>query len=510
MATWTKLFSNFVWRNRPDTSTPLGQTLLNRLNNAINGIDDRVVALNAQKASTDDLNGAIINVSLNEKTGIFTFTRFNGTTFTINTALEEVVTNFKYDNATQQLVLTLADGTTQNVDLSALITQYEFTSSATILFTTTEEGKVVANIKPNSITDQMLQTNYLANITTQANTAVSASQSALESQSLAEQFAEDAEASANRAEAAADRAESVSAVEIATTTKAGIVKPDGTTITVDADGTIHGNASVTVDTTLDANSTNPIANKAVAEAFENVDAKTLDGHGAEYFFPKSGGTITGNLLLRKTTAETSAILSGNANGEISLRVEANGTRGLFDNTNSDYLLYNDGTNKVFKGTASENIAKGASGPQTVGAPTTIPIALNNIHASSTATLIKFALRGEQLGRIGFVGVDKPGFVDSNNATMDFLHTGNKPTGSYTGNGIATARTVNVGGVCPYLIISTSDAISFVRGTGALVISPSKTEWHGSSEIKYENGILSIASTSGYFNGSGVAYVYENV
>lgn len=196
MATWTKLFSNFAWKNRPDTSTPLGQTLLNRLNNAINGIDDRVITLNAEKASTNDLNGSIVNVRLDEKTGIFTFTRFDGTTFTVNTALEEVVTNFRYDYQTQSLVLTLADGTTQNVDLSALITQYEFTSSATILFTVGTGGKVMANIKPNSITDQMLQTNYLADITTQANTAVSASQSALESQSLAEQSAENSKASA--------------------------------------------------------------------------------------------------------------------------------------------------------------------------------------------------------------------------------------------------------------------------------------------------------------------------
>lgn len=196
MATWSKLFSNFAWKNRPDTSTPLGQTLLNRLNNAINGIDDRVVTLNAEKASTDDLNSSIVNVRLDEKTGIFTFTRFDGTTFTINTALEEVVTNFRYDYQTQSLVLTLADGTTQNIDLSALITQYEFKSSATILFTVGTDGKVTANIKPNSITDQMLQTNYLADITTQANTAVSASQSAMESQSLAEQSAENAKASA--------------------------------------------------------------------------------------------------------------------------------------------------------------------------------------------------------------------------------------------------------------------------------------------------------------------------
>lgn len=208
MATWTKLFSNFAWKNRPDTSTPLGQTLLNRLNNAINGIDDRVITLNVEKAATEDLNGAIVGVSLNSSTGVFTFTKFDGTTFAINTALEEVVTNFAYDYSTQQLVLTLADGSTQNVDLSALVTQYEFTSSATILFTVGTDGNVTANIKPNSITDQMLQTNYLVDITTQANAAVSASQSALESQSLAEQSAEDAQNSATEANTAKASAKS--------------------------------------------------------------------------------------------------------------------------------------------------------------------------------------------------------------------------------------------------------------------------------------------------------------
>lgn len=196
MATLSKLFSFFEWKNKPDTSTPLGQTLLNRINRALNGIDDRVITLNAEKANTADINGLVANITLNTKNGVFTVTKFDGTSFTINTALEQVVTNFRYDSTTQRLVLVLADGTEQSVDLSALITQYEFTSSATILFTIGSDGKVVANIKPNSITDQMLQTNYLANITTQANTAVSASQSALESQSLAEQSAEDAQASA--------------------------------------------------------------------------------------------------------------------------------------------------------------------------------------------------------------------------------------------------------------------------------------------------------------------------
>ena len=44
---------------------------------------------------------------------------------------------------------------------------------------------------------------------------------------------------ADRAKSEADRASSIANIGIATTEKAGIVKPDGTTITVDADGTMH-------------------------------------------------------------------------------------------------------------------------------------------------------------------------------------------------------------------------------------------------------------------------------
>lgn len=55
-------------------------------------------------------------------------------------------------------------------------------------------------------------------------------------------------------------------VEIATTENPGIVKPDGTTITVAADGTISATASVTVDDTLSDTSENPVQNKVIASS----------------------------------------------------------------------------------------------------------------------------------------------------------------------------------------------------------------------------------------------------
>ena len=73
---------------------------------------------------------------------------------------------------------------------------------------------------------------------------------------------------AAQAKASADKAESVSAVSIATTSTVGIVKPDGDSITVDADGTIHGASKVPVATT-----------EAVGTVKPDGDTITIDEDG---------------------------------------------------------------------------------------------------------------------------------------------------------------------------------------------------------------------------------------
>ena len=40
-----KAFDNFTWKNLPSTDTPINATNLNKLNNAIDTIDDRVIAM---------------------------------------------------------------------------------------------------------------------------------------------------------------------------------------------------------------------------------------------------------------------------------------------------------------------------------------------------------------------------------------------------------------------------------------------------------------------------------
>lgn len=138
--------------------------------------------------------------------------------------------------------------------------------------------------------------------------ATEASQSNTESANSATASADSATASANSASAASDsatlaesythggtgtregedtdnaryymdQAKAVSAVDIMTVNKAGIGKPDGTTITVDEDGTLHGNSEVTVDSELSKESENPVQNKTVAEELEkklNSDGDSKD------------------------------------------------------------------------------------------------------------------------------------------------------------------------------------------------------------------------------------------
>ena len=63
MAIWEKLFSKIIFKDYPDTSTPLNASNMNALSDAIDGIDNRVVELNSKLVSgyyTEDKVSAVI------------------------------------------------------------------------------------------------------------------------------------------------------------------------------------------------------------------------------------------------------------------------------------------------------------------------------------------------------------------------------------------------------------------------------------------------------------------
>jgi len=162
-----------TWVN--DQAPAINDTNLNQYDGELDTLDDRIITLDTTKALQSDMLLAFKDVSLNSTTGVITFTLFNNTTKTIDTLLEKIAINFDYDDDPtsphyQNLIIELEDGTYKYIDMSALITEYEFTDSSTIDFTVTS-GSVSASVIDGSITAQKLQPNYLADVTAQANAA---------------------------------------------------------------------------------------------------------------------------------------------------------------------------------------------------------------------------------------------------------------------------------------------------------------------------------------------------
>ena len=185
---------NDHWHDYPNISSPIIALQLNRLETTIDTIDDRVVTFDTTKADQTDLLQTIKTITYTQGTGTFTFTFWNGSTIVIDTDLEKIPVNFDYDDDPtsahyQSLVLYLEDGTVKYVDMSSLITQYEFINSSTIHFTINNNGEVQADVIDGSITGAKLQPNYLADITTQANNASASATASSNSATLSESWA---------------------------------------------------------------------------------------------------------------------------------------------------------------------------------------------------------------------------------------------------------------------------------------------------------------------------------
>lgn len=167
---YQKIYSREHWENFPSEKTAINRDRLNNIEGGIDAIDDRIVAMDAAKVDLTKANELVEEILWDESNGTLTVVKMNGSKAVIDTKLEKLAVNFKYDSQTQQLVITLDDGTVQNVDLSALITEYEFLDSDTIAFEITD-GKVKAIVKNGSITEDMLQPNFLADVKVEAEKA---------------------------------------------------------------------------------------------------------------------------------------------------------------------------------------------------------------------------------------------------------------------------------------------------------------------------------------------------
>ena len=169
-----KAYSRINWENYPSEATALNESNLNRMDYAIDVIDNRVIALDTTKLDVAVANDLVQDVTIDSATGVVSIIKKDGSVIQLPTNLNKVAINATYDRTTQSIILTYPDGTSDSISLSDFITQTEFLNSPTIAFLMSGDT-VSAQVREGSIGDSHLRTNYLADIrVSEANAVASA------------------------------------------------------------------------------------------------------------------------------------------------------------------------------------------------------------------------------------------------------------------------------------------------------------------------------------------------
>lgn len=89
-----------------------------------------------------------------------------------------------------------------------------------------------------------------------------------------------------------------------------------------------------------------------------------------------------------------------------------------------------------------------------------------------------------------------------------LHTGNKPSGTYTGNGSAVARTIQTGGLGNVVEIHSSNGSAIINPVNGLCYSSAGVSVVAPTESQFVDGVLTLATTNEKLNANGVTYHYQ--
>jgi len=157
----TKYYFPFTWRNKPSLESPINEVHLNHIEDGINEMDNRILLLAQDKADAADMANVIIDFIMDDTTGVMTFTRFDGSTFTHDTAVEKIALNCYLEG--DSFVLELADGTKQRVSLSKFIDTYTFSSTDTVRITANGKN-ISADIPDGKITLAKLEPTIMSTI----------------------------------------------------------------------------------------------------------------------------------------------------------------------------------------------------------------------------------------------------------------------------------------------------------------------------------------------------------
>nr|DAH45881.1 MAG TPA: hypothetical protein [Bacteriophage sp.] len=186
-----KVYSRIIWKNYPNTSTALNETNLNRMDKAIDDLDNRVIEQDSTKANQTTVNNMVKNWTMDETTGVITVEKQDGSKIMFDLNIEKIPVTFEL-SPSGILTMTTSDGTQFTANIGSMIPVLTFNESDQIAVSVSGSGvnKTYSfSIKDNSITENKLQPNFLADIKVQsANASLSANNaetSATQAQSYA-------------------------------------------------------------------------------------------------------------------------------------------------------------------------------------------------------------------------------------------------------------------------------------------------------------------------------------
>ena len=186
-----KVYTRINWEDYPSENTDLDAYNLNQMDSAIDALDNRIVSQDALKVDKSAINGNIADWTMDETTGVITITKYNGEKVIFDLNIEKIPVEFSMSDD-GIITMTTEDGTQFTAGIGSMIPVLTFEDSATIAVSVTGTGKNKTysfSIKTGSVTDDMLQPNYLADIRVESANASAYAQSANAKSVLAESYA---------------------------------------------------------------------------------------------------------------------------------------------------------------------------------------------------------------------------------------------------------------------------------------------------------------------------------
>ena len=186
-----KVYTRINWENYPSENTDIDEINLNKMDSAIDALDNRIISQDALKVNKSEINGNIADWTMDETTGVITITKYNGEKVIFDLNIEKIPVEFSMSDD-GIITMTTEDGTQFKADIGSMIPVLTFEDSATIAVSVTGTGKNKTysfSIKTGSVTDAMLQPNYLADIRVESANASAYAQSANAKSVLAESYA---------------------------------------------------------------------------------------------------------------------------------------------------------------------------------------------------------------------------------------------------------------------------------------------------------------------------------